>query len=203
MSKGGSAACRMSVAAPAVCASATSVDGPAPAAGAAGQAISMVDPLVSPSSWMPASVAVSCAPARCWLARPGFGRPARMECIRTGACCSHASERQQRSTWPPPSSVAPSITSSDACSFMAGRALSLSVSLCRLPGRTGPVSLSVPRRLTRPPICPGWKRNATERPKSAVAASVWASAGGHERFARRAGARALITGVDTGQRISR
>ena len=97
-----------------------------PTPGAPGEASSSVDPLVSPSSWMPESVAVSCAPARCWLARPGFGRPARIECIRTGASCSHASERQQRSTWPPPSSVEPSISSS----VMAGIAF-------RLPGRAG------------------------------------------------------------------
>mmetsp|Transcript_29166 Transcript_29166/g.73386 ORF Transcript_29166/g.73386 Transcript_29166/m.73386 type:complete len:215 (-) Transcript_29166:58-702(-) len=67
-------------------------------------------PMLSPVRLPEQSAATSWIPARCCAARPGLGLPARMEWIRIGVLVSAERLDEMRTTWPPPSRRAPSMS---------------------------------------------------------------------------------------------
>src|SRR2546428_12720407 len=63
-------------------------------------------PFISPLQ----SSATACMAVTCWDARPGTGRPARIRTTRTGVAVSADKAAAIRTSWPPPSPWAPSIS---------------------------------------------------------------------------------------------
>src|SRR5258706_12287902 len=76
---------------------------------APGRNSNSVEPSSAPLISAPEMLVAACTATRCWRIKPGRARPARILLIRSGADVSRDRASEERSTWPPPSPIEPSI----------------------------------------------------------------------------------------------
>src|SRR6478735_3183799 len=82
-----------------------------------GRNSSDVEPISAPCTVASPTCAAAFTAARCWRISPGRARPARMPLIRNGVALSNERASEERSTWPPPSPIDPSITNTARLPF--------------------------------------------------------------------------------------